>query len=184
MKKDSIKEEHCPYCKRHCSLNNPHCNKGKNLARKKSEVKKKENKSENMKKVSDAKSNERLLLLFQQCYNFIQPKEEGRKRKKRYRILSLLIEKGNMTKNELIEDTDYDAKDLDKILHKMRKKGYLNWEQEESNDKISITESALLLWQSKQGINNNLSFSALDKSEKEYLENLLSKLYKSWEKTR
>lgn len=183
MKKDSFIEGYCPYCKRHCSLNNPHCNKGKNLAKKKSELKKKENKKdkfENKKKVGPAVSDEKLLFLFLQCLNYIEPKKGGKKRKKRYRIISLLMEKGYMTKEELKEKTAYDEKELDKILHKMKKKGYINWEQEELSDKISITDSALLSWQSKQSKQDNVSFLALNQGEKEYLEKLLSKLYTSW----
>lgn len=178
MKKDNLSGEQCPYCKRHCSLNNPHCNKGKALAKKKSEEKKKANKIENSKKANNNKIDERLLLLFQQCYNFMQDKEDKKIKKKRYQILSLLMEKGNMTKSELIQEIKYQEKVLDKTLRKMIKKGYINWKLEE--DKISITDSALLLWRTKQSINDSISFSALEQGEKEYLEKLLSKLYKSW----
>jgi len=185
MIKDNFNGDHCPYCKRHCSLNNPHCNKGKTLAKKKMEEKKNEGKKrdkkiENSKKISNDKIEERLLLLFQQCYNFMQTKEDIKINKKKYQILSLLMKKGNMTKCELKEETKYEEKVLDKTLRKMRKTGYIEWKQEEIEDKISITDSALLLWRTKQRKNDTISFSALEQSEKEYLEKILSKLNKSW----
>jgi len=48
MKNEILAEEHCPYCKRHCSLKDPHCGKGKALAekRKKESKKEKEEKKE------------------------------------------------------------------------------------------------------------------------------------------
>lgn len=59
MKKELIDEEHCPYCKRHCSLSNPHCKKGKALAEeKKNEVKKTEVKKTEVKKMKEDKNKE------------------------------------------------------------------------------------------------------------------------------
>lgn len=188
VNKNNLNEEHCPYCKRHCSLNNPHCSKGKGYAKKKYHGKKKEEKNnvneiETSIKTSDEKIEERLVFLFQECSNFMQTKVDTKIKKKRYVILSLLIEKGNMTKSQLNEETKYEDKVLDKTLRKMSKKGYIIWKKEEYEDMISITDSALLLWNTIKSKENSINFSALDNGEKEYLEKLLRKLCKSWKQS-
>lgn len=54
MKKEWVEKDHCPYCKRHCSLQNPHCGKGKTLAEEiKKENKKKEDKRKEVKGKGD-----------------------------------------------------------------------------------------------------------------------------------
>lgn len=57
MKKEWVEKNHCPYCKRHCSLQNPHCGKGKTLAEEiKKESKKKEDKKKEDKKNEDKRN--------------------------------------------------------------------------------------------------------------------------------
>lgn len=207
MKKENIELEHCPYCKRHCSLNNPRCGKGKALSKKimiekrKSETSKSVSSADEKRKKLELKDtkqinsviqvekhteyDERLSDLFYECLITVENQKglKSSKKKKRLYILSLLIEKGDMTYKELVDCTKDNAKELDKHLLKMKKKGYINWEQGDlENSKISITESALLLWKSKQRDfkKNKLNFSVLEHEEKEYLEKILTKLYTNW----
>jgi DNA-binding MarR family transcriptional regulator len=204
MKKDIKDMEHCPYCKRHCSLNNPHCSKGKTLSKKKKEENRKvetsishvlrEDKNRKSLKPKDSKdillatkesmeTDIRLSNLFQKCCDVLHNKKSGknRKKKKKFLILSLLIEKGELTKPDLEECMNEDSNDFHKLLQKMKKKGYINWSQDDDS-KISITDSAKLLWKSNQKESkiNDLSFSILENQEKEYLEKILRKLYTNW----
>ena len=60
MKKEWVEKNHCPYCKRHCSLQNPHCGKGKTLAEEiKKESKKKEDKKKEDKKNEDKRNEDK-----------------------------------------------------------------------------------------------------------------------------
>lgn len=60
MKKEWVEKNHCPYCKRHCSLQNPHCGKGKILAEEiKKESKKKEDKKKEDKKNEDKRNEDK-----------------------------------------------------------------------------------------------------------------------------
>lgn len=172
MKKDIKDMEHCPYCKRHCSLNNPHCSKGKTLSKKKKAT-------QEYKEIDIRLSN-----LFQKCCEVLQNKKSGKntKKKKKFLILSLLIEKGKLTTSDLEKYINDDLKDLHKILQKMKKKGYINWRQNDKESEISITDSAMLLWKSNQKDSkiDDLDFSILENQEKEYLEKILRKLYSNW----
>ncbi|WP_099467172.1 hypothetical protein [Konateibacter massiliensis] len=72
MKKENKKQEHCPHCKRHCSLNNPHCSKGEAWAKEKKKQKKNKVKSvkkqkQNVNKQISEEENKTLLYLLQDC---------------------------------------------------------------------------------------------------------------------
>ncbi len=161
MKNDIVDEEHCPYCKRHCSLTNPHCKKGKTLAEeKKKEAKKPKTelavkspaaiKKEKAESVSTESGDGRnvdpvieewrrtqgeikLLHLFQNCYQLL-PCGKGVKqgnKKSKFYILAILAEKGELTQKELEDYSELSSADLSVLLLKMKKKGYISWKQKD-----------------------------------------------------
>lgn len=60
MKKEILAGEHCPHCKRHCSLINPHCGKGKALAEKKIKEEKKLKEEKTLKEEKKFKEEKKL----------------------------------------------------------------------------------------------------------------------------
>ncbi len=161
MKKEIITEDHCPYCKRHCLLSNPHCKKGKTLAEeKKKEAKKPKTglvtkpletmKKENTESMSTETGNERtvdpyiedwrraqaeikLLHLFQDCYPLLSSKKGSKRGNKmrKFYILSILADKGELAQKELEDYSKLSSADLTEHLLKMKKKGYINLMQED-----------------------------------------------------
>lgn len=214
MKKEIIIEDQCPYCKRHCLLSNPHCKKGKTLAEeKKKEAKKskmelttksletmKEEKTESVSTeagtggtvdsyIEDwrrAQAEIKLLHLFQDCYHLLSSKKgskQGNKMRKFY-ILSILEDKGELTQKELEDHSKLSSADLTEHLLKMKKKGYINLMQEDGKGMmVTLTESGLESAKAhiKERSQDRFDiFSVLDDEEKAYLENILKKLYTEW----
>lgn len=93
MKKEWVEKDHCPYCKRHCSLQNPHCRKGKSLAE---ELKKEDKKKEEL---NQLRSDLSLFLLYLKGSESLLNKIGGKSSEKKIRhyILNLLAEKVEVT---------------------------------------------------------------------------------------
>lgn len=145
MKNDKSDEKYCPHCKRHCELSNPRCGKGKALA-KEIEKRKQKGKEKGKEKEEDAvKDDKKLLKLFKKYIKVDTDNEkiELVKPKKKVYIISVLAQKGEMLQSELQSYTDLSSKDIEKALHKLKKKGYINWSLD---DKVSLTEMARNKW--------------------------------------
>lgn len=191
----NIEEEHCPYCKRHCLLSNPRCGKGKALVRKKGKEEKQEVfssanviYSNAMKEIKENQAvwvniqdNVKLITLFHECNQLIYEKQgKGlKKENEKVSILTQLEKHGEMSVKELEANVNLSLSDLNKRLHKLEKKGYVNLLQdEESNVKVTLRENAIMRWKSheKKKAYDSFVFSKLEKEEKEYLEKILRKI--------
>lgn len=210
MKNDLVNEEYCPYCKRHCPLSNPHCKKGMTLAQEKQRAVKKQKAAltdqspETMKNLYTenviTESNDggalildteewnriqaeiKLLHLLKNCYHLL-PYKKGDKQVKnmnKFYVLAILREKGELTQKELEDYFELSSDILEKLLHKMKKKGYINWKQADvEGTKISLTESGLESARTyilERGKDRSDFFSTLNEEEKENLELILKKL--------
>jgi len=201
MKKEWIENDHCPYCKRHCSLQNPHCRKGKTLAE---ELKKEERKASpanteeaattdiKVQAFTDTEKTElkqiqsdlKLFLLYQMGSDFLSKKAEGKNREKKARqyIRTILAEKGEVTPKELKVLSDLQTEELKKALIKMENKGEICIQPlNESGRRISLTEKGAksARRQTEEGKKEKESlFSMLSEEEKDRLEEILRKMMK------
>lgn len=190
MAKVTLDEEFCPHCKRHCSLNNPHCGKGRELAK---EKKKADKVSEAVLEMERAPlqaalartgSELRLLSLFQICSRLlpggIEETQRNKLSNKEYRtyVLSCLAVAGVAAQKELEEYLGLSSEELEKILSKLEEKGFINRNlQNLENRKISLTDSGFKAAQVKP-----LTFSVLEEEEKKSLESILRKVSADWSK--
>ncbi len=184
MKKEILAGEHCPCCKRHCSLNDPHCGKGKALAAKKlkEEKKLKEDLNPEMEEWKNIRSEIRLLRLYQNSCKLLSDRKIRKHAGKEVRlsILAALAEKGGLTQMELKESSGLHSQDLEEALHKLEKKGFVSRKQAEGGGvKISLTNKGLesareyaRAWMKE----NDPVFSRLTEEEKSFLEHILKKI--------
>ncbi len=193
MKDEILAEEHCPYCKRHCSLKDPHCGKGKALAekRKKESKKEKEEKKEDNKEpvtVPDTdewrsiQSEIRLLRLCQNGCRMLPDRKAGKQGGKAVKlyIMAALSEKGSLTQKELKENSGLHFREMEEALQKLEKKGWISRKQDEGEEiKVSLTgkglesaEEQMRDWKRE----NDSIFSPLTEEEKGSLEYILNKI--------
>lgn len=193
MKKKNVTVSHCPYCKRHCSLSNPQCKKGKTLAEDIKKADKKRNEDDKLKAGKEKSSTPEeinLLELFQICSAVILHKKghnrnsKMRKDKRVKEILSFISAKGVLTRKELADYSKLASSDLAQILSKLKKKDYIKWKQEEAGDsQISLTKAGLELMNPhiiERTQDRAEIFSVLSEEEKRDLEKILKKLYSEW----
>ncbi len=199
MKKEWIEKDHCPYCKRHCSLQDPHCRKGKTLVEElKKEGKKKESPQEikpsspvfdipaftesEKEELKQVRTDLSLFLLYLKGSEFLLKKADGKSsgKKIRYYILNLLAEKGEVTPKELKDCSNLDTAALKKALARLEEKGEILIQQTESQGRsISLTEKGGKAARQLIGEGTKADeslFSVLNGEEKKSLELILSKL--------
>lgn len=189
MKDKILAEEHCPYCKRHCSLIDPHCGKGKALAEKRIKEGKKEKEEKKEPSIdpasdewNDIQSEIRLMRLCKDVCRLLPERKAGKQGGKaaRLHIVAALAEKGGLTQKELKENSGLHLKELEEVLHKLEKKGCIIRKQDEGKDrKIALTgkgyESAKKYMRDWTGENDSI-FSLLTEEEKSSLEHILKKV--------
>jgi DNA-binding MarR family transcriptional regulator len=187
MKKENLQDEHCPYCKRHCSLSDPHCKKGKALAveKQKSSEKLVEKKKKQSSKSEPIEKEDRLTHLFYAC-TLAAPnhkKEKGRGYKKKYYILSTLAKKGELTLKELQNYTNLSSDKLEELRNKLAGKQYIV-QRVQQNDEVclEITEEGrnALNKHTKKIQRDSYIFDSLSYEERDSLEHVLEKLYEEW----
>lgn len=187
MKKEITSEEYCPYCKRHCPLSNPYCKKGKALAEEKKKLIKGDLKvPKKIQPVTFESSQDetRLLSLFRKCASALPNKKEHKPRslKKKYYLLSVLEEKGELTFKELLDYSELSMEKLEDLLIKLEGKNYINQANTEDNI-ISISESGLIALNKhriKRGNKELILFDSLNEEETEQFQHILEKLYTHW----
>lgn len=161
MKKEMAEKDHCPYCKRHCSLKAPHCRKGKALAdelkkghEKKKDKKKKDKSNKDIpgdkcKKVKRKAVKKGTVQELIPSLLYIEENEsllkkagiQNRKKLIRYYILNLLAEKEEVTLKDLKALTTLDATVLKKALKKLEEKEKIRIQQSEHQGRIiTLTE--------------------------------------------
>lgn len=184
MKTEITKDDHCPYCKRHCSLISPHCRKGKELAEKKM-------KKEPLKEAAvtveipiqwEALCGEiRLYRSLEKVSKEVIAKKNSSEiyKKDRFYLLALLAGKGQASRKYLEETMDQDEKGLNELLHKLEKKEWISCGKNEQGEKnIVITEKGLKAAGElqKARIEEGNVFTVLTEEEKKTMEGILKKI--------
>lgn len=189
MKHEILAKEHCPYCKRHCSLKDPYCGKGKALAEKKKKEEKK-GKEERKDPVTGLETDDwiniqseiRLLRLCQTGCRLLPDQKAGKQGGKAVRlyIMAVLAEKGGLTQKELKENSGLHFRELEEALHKLEKKGWVSRKQDEGKEKkVSLTGKGLEAAKEHMGDwkrGHDSVFSPLTEEEKGFLEHILKKI--------
>lgn len=191
MKKEWTEEDHCPYCKRHCSLKDPHCGKGKSLAKsitgKKDSMKVKAVKDIDKEELKKLQSDLKLLVLYEKANECLMKKADGKNKGKKLKgyILNILAENNGISPKELKESSGLLNEELKKVLEKLSNRKEISiQDSDEKGKKIFLTEkgreaASLQL----TGMENGRAglFSVLGEEEKENLEKILRKLMGSME---
>lgn len=182
MKQEAYEEEHCPHCKRHCSLKSPHCGKGRALAEERRKEAKKEAKKEEKKEKagmpaegtesSREEAGHKLANLLKYSSHLMKCEKKGEKVDKELKLflLSLAAEEEDI---RLVLPPEK----LEGTLQKLEKKGYIRREGEIAG--ISLTDKAAERVKEFEGRGSKEEsdfFSVLDEEEKDNLERILKKL--------
>jgi DNA-binding MarR family transcriptional regulator len=191
MKKEWTEEDHCPYCKRHCSLKDPHCGKGKSLAKsitgKKDSMKVNAVKDIDKEELKKLQSDLKLFVLYEKANECLMKKADGKNKGKKLKgyILNILAENNGISPKELKESSGLLNEELKKVLEKLSNRKEISiQDSDEKGKKIFLTEkgreaASLQL----TGMENGRAglFSVLGEEEKENLEKILRKLMGSME---
>ena len=191
MKKEWTEEDHCPYCKRHCSLKDPHSGKGKSLAKsitgKKDSMKVKAVKDINKEELKKLQSDLKLFVLYEKANECLMKKADGKNKGKKLKsyILNILAENNGISPKELKESSGLFNEELKKVLEKLSDRGEVSiQDSKEKGKKIFLTEkgreAAILQLTGMKNGSDGL-FSVLGEEEKENLEKILRKLMGSME---
>ncbi len=135
-----------------------------------------------------SETNSILLHLFQDCSQAlpVQSDEKISNKMKKVHITSILADKGELTKQEMVEYSELTSDELDKILSKLENKDYISWNQVDSEEKkVSLTKDGVKFANEhvyEERKDNLDPFSILDEEEKGNLKTLLKKLKKEWSK--
>ncbi|MFT4104496.1 MAG: hypothetical protein QM657_01955 [Lacrimispora sp.] len=192
MKKEMTLDDHCPHCKRHCSLRSPHCGKGRALA---ADIKKrskagKEERKEKTKEKDKEKSREKgvwkpeksetvILHLYQKGYRqlFEEPERSLGSREVRNYLAALLREKEAVTKQELKALSGVCSEDMGKALKKMEKNGDITYKKEKDReDLVSLSAKGSRQAEEYEKVRSAGILAALSEEEKQTFENILKKL--------
>lgn len=191
MKKEWTEEDHCPYCKRHCSLKDPHCGKGKSLAKsitvKKDSMKAKAVKAIDKEELKKLQSDLKLFVLYEKANECLMKKADGKNKGKKLKgyILSILAENNGISPTELKESSGLLKEELKRVLEKLSNRKEISiQDSKENGKKILLTEKGreavnLQLYGLENG--SDELFSVLGEEEKENLEIILRKLIGSVE---
>ncbi|WP_026890522.1 MarR family winged helix-turn-helix transcriptional regulator [Lacrimispora aerotolerans] len=191
MKKEWTEEDHCPYCKRHCSLKDPHCGKGKSLAKsitgKKDSMKVNAVKDIDKEELKKLQSDLKLFVLYEKANECLMKKADGKNKGKKLKgyILNILAENNGISPKELKESSGLLKEELKKVLEKLSNKKEISIQgSDEKSKKIFLTEkgreAASLQLTGMENGSDGL-FSVLGEEEKENLEKILRKLMGSME---
>lgn len=164
------KENCCPICEKHCSIEAIGCKRG--------------NKYFALQQDHNGSEETKLIALFYKCTHLFvhrNGKDQGKNR-----ILSILYEHGNMTQRELLDHADIRGASLSELLAKVEANGTIKRGKNPNDARqvdVSLTESGKLeaerIREEQIQYAKNL-FSALDNDEKKQLEHILVKLLLSW----
>jgi DNA-binding MarR family transcriptional regulator len=133
---------------------------------------------------SQKKIDEKMLLLFRNCGHFIhntKPISGGQRR-----VLTILLEQGNMTQRKLLDITGIRSASLSEVLMKIEMKNYIVRKKrldDKRNIDISLTdEGKTIAGQIKEQNDENVKklFSCLTDEEKTQLMPILVKLRDFW----
>lgn len=157
MKKEWVEKNHCPYCKRHCSLQNPHCGKGKTLAEEiKKESKKKEDKKKEDKKNEDKRNEDK-----REAVKGNENKSKADKSKKD-------ISKEDKSKEEIKKENITIEKTLESVP------AFTDSEKEKLSQLRSDLNLFLLYLKGSQSLLNKMGGKSSEKRIRHYILNLLA----------
>lgn len=179
----------CPCCGRHCNLNEPHCNRGKEYIRT-GIIVQSEYTNDHSKKVFDNEQynlldmDNRLIMNLRDSGHRIRFLFEGKGSQKR--ILIILHESGNMTQRELTERLGVQSGSASEVIKKLESAGLVlrtPSEEDRRTTNIQLTESGRI--QAEEALERRKKrhqemFSCLSADEKNVLLTLLEKLNEDW----
>lgn len=164
---------HCPCCKRHCSIDDLHCSKGKVYAK---SLKRKEEVSQQQTEKDESSFN-RILLTYKFGFHRLFVEKELSNKKLRVLIMGALFQTEGKTAAELESETGIRNEKLKECLEKLEKKEYVK--------KKTQPEGLHLYTLSDKGTKEVEKFitggdkevlTRLEKEERDQLERLLRKL--------
>lgn len=166
---------HCPCCKRHCSIDDLHCSKGKVYAK---SLKRKEEASKQQIENYDPSFN-RILLTYKFGFQrlFVQKEKELSSKKLRALIMGALFQTEGKTAAELESETGIRTENLKECLEKLGKKEYVKKKTKPEglhlytlSDKGTKAVEEFIMGGDKEVL------TRLEKEERDQLERLLRKL--------
>ena len=162
-KSDSL---HCPCCKRHCSLNDLHCSKGKVFVK---SIKQKEI-SGQQQKAEYAPSYSKILLYYKNGFNclFSQKEQSHNGKRNRVLIMGALFQADQKSLKELEADTSINFEKLKESLEKLEKKHYIIKKKEEDGfHRYSLSEKGRHLTEESIKDGNRELLSRLNEEERD-----------------
>jgi len=165
---------HCPCCKRHCSLDDLHCSKGKVYAK---SLKRKEEASQQQIENYEPSFN-RILLYYKLGFHCLfDHKKKGISSKKlKALVMGALFRADRKTVKELQLDTGTDREKLTECLEKLEKKGYIKATEQNGVYQYTLSDKGVKSIEAFISKGDKEVLSRLDKEERDQLELLLRKL--------
>ncbi|WP_124067760.1 winged helix-turn-helix transcriptional regulator [Clostridium sp. E02] len=166
---------HCPCCKRHCSLDDLHCSKGKVYAKSRKE---KEGKGQQQKQMYEPSYN-RILLSYKIGFDrlFGQKKHGINGKRNRMLVMGALFHGDQKTIKELKSDTGIVHEKLVECLKKLEKKEYVIKKKEsEGGHKYSLSKEGMKAAEALIKEGDKEMLSRLNEEERDHLEQLLKKI--------
>lgn len=166
---------HCPCCKRHCSLDDPHCSKGKVYAK---SLKRKEEISQQQTKSYEPSFN-RILLYYKFGFHrlFGQKEKELSGKKLRALVMGVLFQADAKSAAELESETGIRSEKLKECLDRLEKKEYVKKKPEpEGLHQYTLSDKGVKAAEEFITGGDKEVLSRLEKEERDQLERLLRKL--------
>lgn len=168
-------DSHCPYCKRHCSLDAPHCGKGKAYAKK---IKTETDSLKAQKEVRGL-SQIGILLYYKLAFDSLYHNKNhgGKGKKNKALVIGALIQADGRTAEELHEDTGIDREKLTECLEKLESKGVIKRQKElQGPDTFLLSEKGKRFLEKLTEDGEETPLSRLTDEERDQLKYLLKKL--------
>ncbi|MTK06151.1 MAG: winged helix-turn-helix transcriptional regulator [Hungatella sp.] len=166
---------HCPCCKRHCSIDDLHCSKGKVYAK---SLKRKEEASQQQTE-NDEPSFNRILLAYKFGFHrlFGQKEKELGGKKLRALVMGVLFQTDGKTVAELESETGIKNEKLKECLEKLEKKEYMKKKtQPEGLCQYTLSDKGTKAAEEFITGGDKEVLTRLEKEERDQLERLLRKL--------
>jgi len=165
---------HCPCCKRHCSLDDLHCSKGKVYAK---SLKRKEEASQPQTENYEPSFNRILLTYKLGFHSLFDQKEKGKSSKKlRALVMGALFQTDRKTVKELQLETGTGREKLMECLEKLEKKGYIKATEQDGVNQYTLSDKGVESIEAFISKGDKEVLSRLEKEERDQLELLLRKL--------
>jgi DNA-binding MarR family transcriptional regulator len=166
---------HCPCCKRHCSLDDLHCNKGKVYVK---SLKRKETASQQQTETYEPTYNRILLYYkfgFQRLFGHKEKELSGKKL--RALVMGALFQADGKTAAELVSETGIKSEKLKECLERLENKEYIKKKTvPEGLHQYTLSDKGVKVAEEFITDGDKEVLSRLEKEERDQLERLLKKL--------